>query len=826
MTYKKTVAYIFIVLLVAIIGVASVLFVKGDSWKEFALNSIGDNIQSEMIVGDVAVSFFSTFPQVSVDIRDVRIAGAPSRTGAEADKLLNVSKLGIAFSLWEVLFGDPVIRSIYLEDGELLIEELARGKWNYEISNGGSDSTSLQISSIYLSNIDFLYKEKGKKKSSCIINSASHSDGLISISFQDFIYDGVNDVFEPLFGDLDASYSISENGLYSATIKNGILNNLNITCDLSWSAKNHFEAKGHFSNVTKDELEAVFAEKEAFDGWSYSGTTSLFFNSNREIGRVDFQLPKADFAVAPSLTGLTLNNKGQISGKGWIDLNYKKDIVAFTLEDFSINSNGLEALVSGSTKAWKKKPVEFDCDASLDLSSSYLSWIPNSTSQFQSYMPNEGNIKFSTLVNWLPSGEFKTSQIQIESSSIKGSLNSNPYTLSNVMCSLSNGVLEISDLDYNWAGNIGEVSSRINSFDNASKGEQIQGSVQVSAESIVVDPIFNWWENRTSYTSESGSLKLLPHGSKLTYSINTDVLIWDGLECQNASSKGEITSKKVRISFAKANLLSGEATVQGQLKTMLNKITLNLKGAVKGFSYSELFRTYDNFGQTVLRAEHIEGRGEVAGSANMVWDKEGKWLSNSFDSELHASISNGRLKGLEVFDDVADYLKENRLIAPLVDPEDLRRRLADIEFDFVNTPVSVSMSRVRIPFTNIQSSAMNVSLEGSQTFEGGIDYTFGFALRDLRDNKQGEFGDIEDDGLGNMFFLGMDGTLEVPIYSYDRKAHKAHRRRAISNEAQRIKDALSKDKTGEEEVEEEEQTPKPSWRQNADKLDDPDDDDF
>ena len=121
---------------------------------------------------------------------------------------------------------------------------------------------------------------------------------------------------------------------------------------------------------------------------------------------------------------------------------------------------------------------------------------------------------------------------------------------------------------------------------------------------------------------------------------------------------------------------------------------------------------------------------------------------------------------------------------------------------------------------------MNVSLEGSQTFEGGIDYTLGFALRDLRDNKQGEFGDIEDDGLGNMFFLGMDGTLNEPVYSYDRKARKAHRRKSINNEAQRIKDALSKDKTEEEDVEEKEQKPKPSWRQNTDKLDDPDDDDF
>ena len=210
---------------------------------------------------------------------------------------------------------------------------------------------------------------------------------------------------------------------------------------------------------------------------------------------------------------------------------------------------------------------------------------------------------------------------------------------------------------------------------------------------------------------------------------------------------------------------------------------------------------------------------------NLVWDKKGNWESNSFDADLHASISNGRLKGLEVFDDVADYLKENRLIAPLVDPEDLRKRLSDIEFDFVETPVVVNMSTASIPYTSILSSAMNVSLEGGQTFNGDIDYTLGFALRDLRDNKQGEFGDIQDDGLGNMFFLGMDGTLEEPSYRYDRQAAKANRRRSIGKEAQRIKDAFSKD-------EDKPETPKPqnspnnSWQENTDSLDDPDDDDF
>ena len=92
---------------------------------------------------------------------------------------------------------------------------------------------------------------------------------------------------------------------------------------------------------------------------------------------------------------------------------------------------------------------------------------------------------------------------------------------------------------------------------------------------------------------------------------------------------------------------------------------------------------------------------------------------------------------------------------------------------------------------------MNVSLEGVHTFSGQIDYTLGFALRDLRDVRQVEFGDIEDDELGNMFFLAMDGTLEEPVYSYDREAHKAHRRKAISTEVDRLRNSIQDSKDSE-----------------------------
>ena len=121
-------------------------------------------------------------------------------------------------------------------------------------------------------------------------------------------------------------------------------------------------------------------------------------------------------------------------------------------------------------------------------------------------------------------------------------------------------------------------------------------------------------------------------------------------------------------------------------------------------------------------------------------------------------------------------------------------------------------------------------IEGTQSFKGDIDYTLGFALRDLRDNKQGEFGNIQDDGLGNMFFLGMRGTLDEPEYYYDRSAHKAHRRKGLSEEAQRLKDAIQenkKDKNLEKEVreKEKERAPKPQTKK-EDSLLNSEDEDF
>ena len=81
----------------------------------------------------------------------------------------------------------------------------------------------------------------------------------------------------------------------------------------------------------------------------------------------------------------------------------------------------------------------------------------------------------------------------------------------------------------------------------------------------------------------------------------------------------------------------------------------------------------------------------------MSWGLDGSWHPEDFTASLQTSVAHGRLTGLEVFDDIADYLEGHRLIAPLVDPDDLRDRLRDVAFEPVGQRIDVRAEEVWLP---------------------------------------------------------------------------------------------------------------------------------
>ena len=174
--------------------------------------------------------------------------------------------------------------------------------------------------------------------------------------------------------------------------------------------------------------------------------------------------------------------------------------------------------------------------------------------------------------------------------------------------------------------------------------------------------------------------------------------------------------------------------------------------------------------------EHLTGAFDASGSVQLDIDDAFNWKSQDLDVLGSATIRSGEIGNLEAFQEIANYLRSNRLMAPLVDPDDLALRLKHVEFEQIESPIYISSGTVQLPHTDIRSSTMNITLEGEYRFDSSIDYTLGFALRDLRAASESAFGNITDDGLGHQFFVSMTGTIEDPAYCWDREAQKNHRK--------------------------------------------------
>ena len=838
---------------IVIIVVAAVAFflgaitlfvlINGDRFKSFALESMNEKLSTELSVEEMGLSVWAEFPMVTVNLKKVVLMGSVSHSGATADTLIRANSLGVALSLWDVLFGEPKIDALVLEDGVINVRELKNGTWNTSIleSDSASKPSKLTISKITLRDVKMVVEKRSGEIYSVVISDAFINEGELSVSFND-ITEANGDVLEnilPLNGYVETQLNIGENNDFELLINDALVNDIPFSGSVKYpysseTGNDTWEIKARTSRLRVNMLKSIWKGPDVFKGWSYDGSVDVAVHVTDRKTQVVWSVKEDDFAISPNLTGLALNKTGTIAAQGKIDYLFSRSNVAITVESIALNSNGIRLIASASCSDFKRKPFYLEGEVNIDASSSYSSWVPSLQGVEWASLPNSGDLFLKGGLQVSATGEISHLIASITSSNLEGSLDASPYSIKNLSASYKRGQLDVGKLDFNWSGNKGELSASIKSIDKAIKGGEIVGEIDLSFESIVVGAVLTWWDNLHldgEHREPISKASLLPNGSDLAIQIESKRLFWDELALTSVRSSLKVGESRMKIVTLKADGLQGSARVEGSLRPGGPGWVLGFFGSADGVALPELFLTYNNFGQSALRSEHLEGAVSAAGTINLGWDLSGEFVSKAVKTNLEIDIDNGRLKGVEIFDEIADYLKTHRLIAPLVDPEDLRTRLSDIEFKSLESPIYIASSKTTIPFLKIKSSAMDVTVEGVHSFKGDIDYTLGFALRDLRNSREVEFGSIEDDGLGTMFFLAMDGSLNEPIYSYDREAHKSHRRKAFDEEAKRIKEAIrnsggTKNSQSEDGDNEPAQKSKPDKKQKSKGLNDLDDEDF
>lgn len=126
------------------------------------------NLEGELNFNDSELSFFKHFPSLTLTLNELNLNGSKPY---QNKSLISAKEIGFGIDVWSVLFGSQTqIEEIYIDNAKINILVNQKGEANYNIykSNSkntttSSESASLELENIQISNSHLVYNDKSTK---------------------------------------------------------------------------------------------------------------------------------------------------------------------------------------------------------------------------------------------------------------------------------------------------------------------------------------------------------------------------------------------------------------------------------------------------------------------------------------------------------------------------------------------------------------------------------------------------------------------------------------------------------------------------------------
>jgi hypothetical protein len=210
-------------------------------------------------------------------------------------------------------------------------------------------------------------------------------------------------------------------------------------------------------------------------------------------------------------------------------------------------------------------------------------------------------------------------------------------------------------------------------------------------------------------------------------------------------------------------------------------------------SFKPAFKEWNNFDQTVITDKNLSGTAEAALEFRAPFDLRSGVILNEIEAKLKLKVYNGHLKDVASFKDIIASIrtKAGKLVLGNNNINEFEKKLNDLSFETLENTIIINKGVIQLPNMKIVSSAMEIDVSGTHTFENIVDYRFAFSLRDIKQqNNTTEFGQIIDDQTGFRVFMRMHGSLDNPIIEWDKKAKSEQKKENINEAKQDAKSIL------------------------------------
>jgi len=274
-----------------------------------------------------------------------------------------------------------------------------------------------------------------------------------------------------------------------------------------------------------------------------------------------------------------------------------------------------------------------------------------------------------------------------------------------------------------------------------------------------------------------------------THNLNLriDTLHYKTFRANNLKANLSLQASNLYLRGIQFNALNGECLGQGQWLNNKGVQQISASFSLGNVNVQELFRQFNNFGQSSLIYQNVEGSlfADVSVKSNLKKDLTLDLPSLLVQSSLN--LEKGRLKNFEPLKPLAAFIDMNEL--------------NDIRFATLSNQIEIRNETIYIPEMSIRSNALDLNLSGTHGFDQTIDYRFNLLMRDLLANKfkifksrrQDDYGDIQETESTARIYLKMTGTMDQAKISYDMKNTFQKMGQDMKKEGQTLKELLKED---------------------------------
>ena len=799
---KICVVFLIVILLGSLAGAAIVTFFQDDI-KDYAVAELSKQLKTEIKVKEVDLTLWRQFPLASLRFSNVLIP----ETFEENDTLIYADEVFLNFKLSDFISGKYEVKEISIENSAIHLKKKANGEDNYHFwkeVEGESEEFSINLNSIILKNSLVTLEDKHTKVNLNIFATQSEITGLIGSNTLSL--EGELDTYVKRL-DVDNKSYLSNKTL-SGTAKLNIqldtdlytLENCHLsvnelpliidgTIDLN-EKDTHLNLvattqKADLSSVVKNLPSFIQTKLDVFNSTGeFQSTIAVTGNVSSKRGpsiEASFKLDGAEIRNLGS--GVELSN---IYTNGTYILSPgKEDLLSFNQLNCQLGQGNFKA--SGKISRLSNPFINASVSGEIQLDEfaqffnlteiDYMNGSANLAVDYKgnfgkAWNPNAKNINNATV-----SGNCSVTNGELK-------LVRNPHVISEITGSLSlsggNGTVEqlkakVDDSDFLFSGTFDNVLAYLLIPD-----EKLKINSDLECENLDFNTLFS----NSSTSSDSYKFKLPDH---IDFELNTSIenMEFREFSASEVSSLMKLKNRQLKISPLKMKTSEGEFNSSITI-TQVSEDKLNIvsDGRIINMNISDLFESFENFGQKFITNNHLEGTITSDFSFRASMNNELELEPKSIDAVADLVVTDGELIGQNSLMEVGDYLVEKKLVNAMTNVNSISKKLEHVKFSKLSNTIIIKNETVQIPKMNVLSDALNIKAEGSHNFDNQISYSIGFDLADL--TKREGLADDEK-GMSKYVFISMNGSTSDPEFGYDKLAVKNQRKENRKEEKQKIK---------------------------------------